>query len=239
MRALLAVSNGTAARETLSGMEAALSAAFPDRMLARAFTSAFFRGRCREDGEMIDSVPEALDALLAAGCTDVAVQPLLVTEGTAYSRLQEAVSRYTGRFDRLTVGRPFLTGDCRDAARTLPADGPTVYVGHGGPGAAAYDRLEEASGANIYIAALDGFDGLVRRLRGPSFVLRPLLLTAGRHASRDISPWAARLAALGYRVQYVPEGLGEVPAVRALFVRRLREAEEARRSKTEKVPPAQ
>lgn len=236
MGVLLAVSNGTAEEGTLSALETALGRAFPDRRLVRAFTSAFFRQRRQERGCPVDSVPEALERLLAQGYGDVAVQPLLVAEGRAYGQLLEMVRPYRGRFRRLAVGAPLLAGDCRDAAQALPlpplaAGRVTVFVGHGGTGSGSFARLEGALAAigrrDVKIVPMEDLEDLGRRLEGEALCLRPLLLTAGRHASRDIFPWKERLEALGWSVTWTAEGLGMCPAVQAVFVRRLRAALES------------
>ena len=59
--------------------------------------------------------------------------------------------------------------------------------------------------------------------------LRPLMTVAGDHAKNDLAgeepgSWKNRLAAEGYAVTCTLRGLGEYPAVRALFVSHAREA---------------
>ena len=78
-RAVLAVSFGTSHRDTLekniAAIEAELAAAFPERAVRRAFTSGMILRKLAGEGTHIDNVPQALERLLAEGCTDVVVQP--------------------------------------------------------------------------------------------------------------------------------------------------------------------
>ena len=57
-------------------------------------------------------------------------------------------------------------------------------------------------------------------------ILRPLLLTAGEHARSDMAgedegSWKNVLTAAGYQVDCVLEGLGEIPAIRQMYLERL------------------
>ena len=59
--------------------------------------------------------------------------------------------------------------------------------------------------------------------------LLPLMVVAGDHAKNDLAgqeedSWRSMLEKRGYAVRCVLEGLGENPAIRAIFVRHAREA---------------
>ena len=90
-RAVLAVSFGTSHRDTLekniAAIEAELAAAFPERTVRRAFTSGMILRKLAGEGTHIDNVPQALERLLAEGCTDVVVQPTHVMNGEEYHKL--------------------------------------------------------------------------------------------------------------------------------------------------------
>ena len=197
-RAVLAVSFGTSHRDTLekniAAIEAALAAAFPERTVRRAFTSGMILRKLAGEGTHIDNVPQALERLLAEGCTDVVVQPTHVMNGEEYHKLLAyALMEYTfhdlGRKD-VVIGT---------------VEG---YPGFG----EALRRLKERP--------------QVRRVE-----LRPLMTVAGDHAKNDLAgdeedSWRRRLEAEGYETACVLTGLGEYPAVRALFVEHARQAEQ-------------
>ena len=80
-----------------------------------------------------------------------------------------------------------------------------------------------------------GFGEALRRLKERPQVrrveLRPLMTVAGDHAKNDLAgdeedSWRRRLEAEGYETVCVLTGLGEHPAVRALFVEHARQAEQ-------------
>ena len=112
-RAVLAVSFGTSHRDTLekniAAIEAELAAAFPERAVRRAFTSGMILRKLAGEGTHIDNVPQALERLLAGGCTDVVVQPTHVMNGEEYHKLLTQAEPYRARFARMAFGRPLLT----------------------------------------------------------------------------------------------------------------------------------
>ena len=112
-RAVLAVSFGTSHRDTLekniAAIEAELAAAFPERTVRRAFTSGMILRKLAGEGTHIDNVPQALERLLAEGCTDVVVQPTHVMNGEEYHKLLAQAEPYRARFARMSFGRPLLT----------------------------------------------------------------------------------------------------------------------------------
>ena len=112
-RAVLAVSFGTSHRDTLekniAAIEAELAAAFPERTVRRAFTSGMILRKLAGEGTHIDNVPQALERLLAEGCTDVVVQPTHVMNGEEYHKLLTQAEPYRARFARMSFGRPLLT----------------------------------------------------------------------------------------------------------------------------------
>ena len=62
-------------------------------------------------------------------------------------------------------------------------------------------------------------------------VCLPLMVVAGDHAKNDLAgeeadSWRSMLTARGYQVRCILEGLGENPAIRAIFVRHAKEAAE-------------
>ena len=91
---------------------------------------------------------------------------------------------------------------------------------------------------HMVIGTVEGYPGFgeaLRRLKERPQVrrveLRPLMTVAGDHAKNDLAgdeedSWRRRLEAEGYETVCVLTGLGEHPAVRALFVEHARQAEQ-------------
>ena len=238
--------------KTIAAIEADLAAAFPDRALFRAFTSGMILRKLEKEGTHIDDVPQALERLAAEGYADVAVQPTHILNGDEYDKLLAQAAPFAGRFARLAFGKPLLTGlaDYRALAEALLAESPApsedaavLWMGHGtGHYAnAAYAQLEyllhDLGRRDMVVGTVEGypgFDEALRRLKERPGLrrveLRPLMVVAGDHAKNDLAgeepdSWKSRLAAEGYAVTCALRGLGEYPAVRAIFVRHAEEAE--------------
>ena len=258
-KAILAVSFGTTFLDTLekniAAIEADLAAAFPDRVLRRAFTSGMVIRRLRErDGMEVDNVAQALERLRQEGFSDVVVQATHVMNGDEYDKLRALAAPYGGSFSRLSFGTPLLT-ITRDYQETvaamlerLPEKTPgqaIVLMGHGTPhhANAVYAALEyvfrDQGRGDVAIGTVEGypeFGEICRRLEDMGGIRRvvclPLMVVAGDHAKNDLAgeaedSWRSMLTARGYQVRCVLEGLGENPAIRAIFVRHAREAAEA------------
>ena len=255
-KALLAVSFGTSHHDTLektiAAIEKDLAAAFPDRVLRRAFTSGMIlRHIARRDNIRIDDVPAALNRLREEGFSDVLVQPTHIMNGDEYDKLMAQAAPFEGQFAALRFGAPLLTAaeDYRDTALALLEELPpeqagkaVLFMGHGTEHYAnsAYALLEyvfhDLGRKDIVVGTVEGwpdFDAALRRLKErPSLKeveLRPLMIVAGDHAKNDLAgeephSWKNRLAGEGYAVTCVLKGIGEYPAVRALFCRHAKAA---------------
>ena len=238
--------------KTIGAIEADLAAAFPDRTLRRAFTSGMIIRRLKErDGLAIDNVTEALERLAAEGYEDVVLQSTHVMNGDERDKMMAQASPFASRFARFAIGAPLLTEteDYFETARALmerlprqQADTALVYMGHGtGHYAnAVYALLEyvlhDLGRTDIHIGTVEGYPGFAevcRRLEETPYVknvtLLPLMVVAGDHANNDLAgdeedSWRSLLTKRGYAVRCVLEGLGENPALRAVFVRHTREA---------------
>ena len=253
-KAILAVSFGTShfdtLEKTIAAIEADLAAALPDRTLFRAFTSGMILRKLEVEGTHIDSVPQALERLLAEGYGDVVVQPTHILNGDEHDKLLALAAPYASKFRHLAFGKPLLTAleDYQALADALEADLPApsvgaavLFMGHGTGhwSNAAYAQLEyllhDRGRRDVVIGTVEGYPGFgeaVRRIKelGASRVeLRPLMIVAGDHAKNDLAgeepdSWKNRLAGEGYAVTCVLKGIGEYPAVRALFCRHAKAA---------------
>lgn len=250
-QALICVSFGTtvpSARQEIEAVEQALSAAAPERVMVRAFTSGMIRRVLAGRGQPVPSLPEALESLRRDGVEDVFVQPTHFLCGVEYDKLRaEALSAASG-FARLRVGRPLLasTEDLRAVAAMVadrfPAEAgrAVALMGHGSTHFAnvvypAIQTIFELAGRpDIRVGTVEGWPTLeevretLRSMKVERVHLAPLMLVAGDHARRDMAgdapeSWKNVLARQGLEVSWVLRGLGEDTSVQALYRRHLRE----------------
>lgn len=254
-QAILAVSFGTTYPDTLektiAATERALAAAYPGWEVRRAFTSGMIIKKLRaRDGLEIDTVAQALDRLEAEGFTHVAVQSTHFMHGEEYEKMLAQLEPYRLRL-RLSVGAPLLHGEqdyeavAEGLLNWLPvpaADEALVFMGHGTAHFAnsAYAQMEHvlrAKNDRIYFATVEGYPTLesvkARLAKRPEIrkiTLTPFMLVAGDHARNDMAggdgSWKTELEAAGYQVRCLLQGLGECPAIQALFVRHCGQAVE-------------
>lgn len=255
-KAILAVSFGTSypdtLRKTIAATEQALAEAFPDWEVRRAFTSGMIIRKLKErDGVEIENVSQAMDRLEQEGYTHVAVQSTHVMHGEEYEKMLSQLEPYRLRM-QISVGMPLLhsEGDYTSVAQALlnwlpplDADEALVLMGHGTTHFAnsAYAQMEHMLQGlcdRVYLATVEGYptlDSVERQLaKRPEIrrlMLAPFMLVAGDHAQNDMSgdedSWAEQLKNAGYPVRCILKGLGECPAIRALFVEHCHQAVEA------------
>ena len=252
-KAILAVSFGTSypdtLEQTIAATEQTLAQAFPDWEVRRAFTSGMIINKLRQrDGVEIDNVARAMDRLEAEGFTHVAVQSTHVMHGEEYEKMLAQLEPFRLRM-QVSVGMPLLHSEADYTAvaeallNWLPQpveDEALVLMGHGTPHFAnsAYAQMEhvlQARCGRVYVATVEGYPTLdsVKQQLGKcpeikKVTLAPFMLVAGDHARNDMAggedSWKAELEADGYEVRCVLQGLGQCPAIRALFADHCREA---------------
>ena len=231
---------------TIGATEQAIQAAFPQYEVRRAFTSQIIIDKLAErDGLEIDNVTQALDRAAADGIKNLIVQPTHLMNGYEYTDLKDELATYEDTFDQIVIGEPLLTSD-EDFEAVISAittdtasydDGQTaiVFMGHGteADSNAVYAKLQEMLTAdgfdNYYIGTVEAtpsLDDIVAALEGKDYtrvVLEPLMVVAGDHANNDMAgdeddSWKSILTAEGYEVECILEGLGQKPAVQAIYV---------------------
>lgn len=238
--------------KTIGAIERSLAAAFGGYRLHRAFTSEMLiRAVRKKEGKQVDSVREALLGAVKEGVEELLVQPTHLTDGLEYQKLKAEVLGFAGSFRRLSLGLPLLFSgeDRRAVARAAMEDtavfddGGTsiVFVGHGseaGTGQLYLDlqrELRALGGRRYHVGTIEagpGAEEILREVRedgGRRVVLQPLLVVAGDHANRDIAgsgedSWRSRFEAAGYEVLCALRGLGEIAAIRELYVRHAADA---------------
>ena len=252
-QAILVVSFGTSywntMEKTIGATERTIAEAFPEWEVRRAFTSSVILKKLQNrDGIHIDTVPEAIETLLAEGFDRVIVQPTHIMHGEEYEKLCLLVKPYQNRI-MLSVGMPLLhelsdyRSLCKELTDWLPkpaSDEAIVLMGHGSEhfANASYSQMDymfASLGQPIYIGTVEGYPGLEQimdRLKSRPEIRRvllaPFMLVAGDHAQNDMAgdknSWKIRLEEQGYPVHCLMQGIGECSAVRSLFVKHCRRA---------------
>ncbi|SHK67841.1 anaerobic cobaltochelatase [Selenomonas ruminantium] len=246
------VANEQARHSCIDAAAQRLQAAYPDVEVRQAYTSVFIKKKLAAQGIHVDSLPEALERLLADGFTHVVIQPGYLTAGEEYEKkVIQVATGFQQRFVQLGVSRPIMEKNA-DGADVLAAvqemfslshDEELVLVGHGSPHQhnPAYENLQDLAdktGFPLHVGVIEptdtpSFADVLARLEGKGVrkvLLAPLLLSGGSHVSEDIAgdepeSWLCRLQAAGITVRTRLKGMGEYPVFQDLYVKRLQEWE--------------
>lgn len=251
-KVILVVSFGTSYNEsrdlTIGGIENAITNAFPEYEVRRAFTSQIIIDKLKErDGLEIDNVEEALDRAVADGVKTLVVQPTHLMDGFEYTDLANALEDYKDKFDEVTLAEPLFSSDedYEAVAQAITAetasydDGETAicFMGHGteAESNSDYAKLQEiltADGFENYfigtVEASPSVEDLLNTLNASGkykkVVLKPLMVVAGDHANNDMAgdeedSWKSQFEAAGYEVNCIIEGLGQDEAIQNIYVK--------------------
>ncbi len=252
-KALLVISFGTSYHDTceknIVACERDLAASCPDRTLFRAFTSGMIIRKLKQrDNLHIDTPSQALQRLADLGYQDVAIQSLHIINGDEYEKIVRDVQALRPLFKRLTIGAPLLSGfdDYQQLISALNQQMPrlqpgekVVFMGHGASHHAfsAYACLDHMMAVQQFparVGAVESYpevDVLIASLKQENVIrvhLMPLMLVAGDHAINDMASddeesWKTQFSAAGIPAQAWLQGLGENPAIRAMFVAHLQQ----------------
>lgn len=233
---------------TIGAIENSIADAFPTYPVRRAFTAQIIIDKLVErDGLEIDNVTQALDRAVADGIRTLIVQPTHLMNGLEYADLVKELDEYRSDFDQIVLGEPLLTSDA-DYEAVIQAitedtkaydDGETaiVYMGHGTEAESnqVYGNMQEkltaAGYTNYYVGTVEAeptLEDVIKALKEAGtykkVVLQPLMVVAGDHANNDMAgeeedSWRIALEAEGYEVESRLTGLGELAAIRELYVK--------------------
>ncbi len=225
--------------------------AFPEYDLYTAFTSEIIIDVYKDrDGVIYDTVSEAIEKIYKGKYGHVLVVPTLVINGEEYDQMMDAIEPFEDKIDSIVVSNPLLTeiGDYDRVAEALIAELPevdentaVVLMGHGTHHHAnsAYPTLDytfkHMGREDVYIGTVEGappFDQVAKDIEDKGYdkvFMMPLMIVAGDHAHNDMAgdeedSWKLMFKAKGYDVDYAMKGLGELPAIREMFVEHAIEA---------------
>ncbi len=248
---ILVVSFGTSynnSRElTIGGIEKAITKAFPDYKVARAFTADTIIKILKErENITIDNVDEALVRAANEGVKTLVVQPTHLMDGFEYNDLAKTLKKYESKFTKVVLAKPLLSSD-DDFSRVAEAitaktkkfdDGTTAicFMGHGTEAASngVYSKMQgvlSSKGyANYYVGTVEAkpsVEDLLSAIKAKGsykkVVLLPLMVVAGDHANNDMAgdeddSWKSIFQAAGFEVECVLEGLGQDATIQQIYV---------------------
>lgn len=233
-------------RLTIGAIETALKEKFTDFSVRRGFTSQIIIDHVlKRDNVSIDNVGEALDRAEKNGVKTLVVQPTHLMDGFEYNDLVEEISGRADAFEKVAIGKPLLTTD-DDFSRVATAlceatkeydDGETaiIFMGHGTEAESnqVYAKMQETitnlGYTNYFIGTVEAapsLDDVMSAISGGNYkkvVLEPMMVVAGDHANNDMAgdeedSWKTILTNEGYEVTCILRGLGEIPAIRDIYV---------------------
>lgn len=200
------------AKASLDHIVERVRTAYPDYPIRVAYTSRIIRGHMKKAGEKVESVREALEALLAEGVTHVVVQSLHLIPGMEFHELlglaNEMMLR-AGGFNRVEIGFPLVGGenDLDQVAQLILSiaeegkgeNDAVLFMGHGTrhDGSIYYEALHRAfqkHDPTVHMGILEhqkeaGIDVIIERFRKDGVkkaYLIPFLFGAGWHVARDM-----------------------------------------------------
>lgn len=230
----------------IGAVEKAIGAAFPEIELRRAFTSQIIIDKLKKrDGIAIDNMEEALQRAVSDGIETLIVQPTHMMAGFEYMDLASELDEYKDKFKKTVLAAPLLTEDedfeaviqaiTKDTACYDDGDTAICFMGHGTEAAsnAVYSKMQDmilkAGYENYFIGTVEAnptIKNLVEVVKKAGkykkVVLKPLMVVAGDHANNDMAgededSWKSIFEAEGYKVTCIIEGLGQMPAIQAIY----------------------
>ena len=151
---ILVVSFGTSFNDSramdIGGVEKAIAEENPDWSVRRAFTAQIIINHIlARDGEKIDNVQQALERAVSNGVKNLVVQPTHLMHGAEYDELTEALSKYSDKFESVSVAEPLL-GEVGNDATVINEDKKAVAEAavDAAVKTAGYDTLKDAEQDN-------------------------------------------------------------------------------------------
>ncbi len=231
--------------KTIGAIEKDIAAAYPEYEVRRAFTSGMIiKVLANRDGIIVDNVSEAMEHLVEERFQTVIVQPTHVINGDMNDQMVAVVRRYMGKVDEIKIGEPLLahTVDYQKVIRAimdqfsdLDDNEALVLMGHGtehhvNTVYASLDyQFKDMGYSNVFVGTVEAYPDIfavakqVRLYNPQKIMLLPLMIVAGDHACHDMAgdgddSWKSIFEGAGYEVRCVLQGLGELQAIRNIFL---------------------
>ena len=229
---------------TIDAVNSQMENAFRESDVFEAYTSRIVIKRLKERGIEKHTPIQMLDSLKKTGYTSVTIQPTHIIPGKEYKMLVAEADSLKKEFKEIKVGKPLLFSeeDMKAVVGILEKRNPSsepshhiLYAGHGTDDKATevYGRIDSLFNTNSHVATIEGIptlDDAIAKLKeahAKKVTLVPLMFVAGDHAVNDISvDWKNELENNGFQVELKIEGLGQVPAIRNLFLQHILSARE-------------
>lgn len=227
-------------RVTLDAINERIAAAYPDLELRQAYSSRIVRKRLAARGVEIPTPGEALKKLAQEGFTHLLVVSTTIVDGVEMESLSYEVAHQQQLFKKVRLVTPllFYESDYKELVSIMTAhlDPEVAYlwVGHGTYDSATAQYamldhyLQNHGYGQVIVGCVEGYpyyEEALERLRATGLKrvsLQPLMIVAGEHAKEDmLQEWQPRLEALGYQVESVVRGLGELQEVQEMILRKV------------------
>ncbi|MEA4925214.1 MAG: sirohydrochlorin cobaltochelatase [Syntrophomonadaceae bacterium] len=230
---------------TIGAIEKDVAAAYPEYEVRRAFTSQkVIDILAHRDGIRVDNVREAMNRLLEEGFREVIVQPTHIIKGIMNDEMMAVVEGFTDKFVKIEMGQPLLgrTEDYQNVTKAImdqftdmENNEALILMGHGTGHQvnAVYTALErqfkQRGHAHVFVGTVEAYpdiEAVMNKIELYDFqkiTLMPLMIVAGDHVIHDMAgeeddSWKNLLAGAGYEVTCILKGLGEIQAIRDIFL---------------------
>ena len=163
-----------------------------------------------------------------------------IVDGVEMESLSYEVAHQQQLFKKVRLVTPllFYESDYKELVSIMTAhlDPEVAYlwVGHGTYDSATAQYamldhyLQNHGYGQVIVGCVEGYpyyEEALERLRATGLKrvsLQPLMIVAGEHVKEDmLQEWQPRLEALGYQVESVVRGLGELPEVQEMILRKV------------------
>ncbi len=242
-------------KKTLDVAVADFEKAFPGYDVFSVYTSRFVKYILKKrDDHFVYNLEEIFDYLKENDYSEVVVQSFHIMNAFESRLVAAKVEEQVENFEKITFGTA-LFSEHKDYDKAIDAIVPTlpartddtaiVMMGHGTdhPSQSAYlmfEHLMHNKGHdNVLIGTIESYpliDDILLTLKKrqvKKVYLMPLLIVAGDHTLNDLSgddddSWKQILKAEGYEVEVYKHSIGELPAIREIFVEHALQARDGR-----------
>lgn len=235
---------------SLEAIDRAVSCKFPDFAVYKAYTSSIVKKRIyKNENLIIPGISQALNKMYENGIENVYIMPTHIIPGEEYHKILDTVYMYSSKFNILKTSKPLLssandfslTADILNHYYNFSNTGNNsaiVLMGHGSGHAANkcysqfQDTLIQKGFLNVFVSTVEGtpdFKTLLNLLKKQTFkniTLIPFMVTAGEHVHNDMAgnkktSWKNQLINLGYNIQIITHGIGEIKEIQKLYISHL------------------